>query len=86
MTEETNITPVVSKRYNVFFHQMTSSRTVRAVVVGLFACVMTYLIAVEQSVPDALSAPMLIMIGYYFGEDQNQPDTVYRDAAKFDKR
>lgn len=63
--------PAISPKYNIFLHQITSSRTVRAFLVVMLLITVVYLTVLGQEVPDVLTAPLLLVLGYYFGEDQN---------------
>lgn len=57
----------------IVLNQLTSSQTIRAVLVIFSTATMLIMLLQGREVPDAVSAILFVVIGYYFGEAVPRP-------------
>lgn len=52
-------------------YQLTSARTVQAIVVLILTSSMVGLLIASREVPEIVSSALYVILGYYFGDRQN---------------
>lgn len=57
----------------LLLHQLTSSQTIRAMLVLFSSVTMILLVYMGRDIPDTMTAILFSVIGYYFGEAAPRP-------------
>lgn len=58
----------------LMLNQLTSSQSIRAMLVLFSSMTMLLLVLYGQEIPDVLTAILFSVVGYYFGEAAPRPD------------
>lgn len=58
----------------LLLNQITSSQTIRAMLVFFSTTTMIVMLILGRDVPDSVSAILFVVIGYYFGEAVPRPN------------